>query len=84
MDRWMDGSMDRWIDGSMDRWRRPNHMRREDLIICVAFLVVQKLWGPLISDDFQVISIASRNRFRLASLFGAILKVLGGQNDTKF
>ena len=40
-------SMDGWMDG-------------EDLIICVARLVVQKLCGPLTCDEFRVISIASR------------------------
>ena len=53
---------------------------QEDLTICVAILVVPKLWYPLISDEPGVISIASRNRLRLTSLFGAILVVLGGQN----
>ena len=53
---------------------------QEDLIICVARLVVQKLCPPLTCDDSRVISIASRNKLRSASLFGAILVVLGGQN----
>ena len=56
--------MDGWIDG-------------EDLIICVARLVVQKLRGPLVSDDLRVSSIASRNRLRSTSLLGGILKVFG-------
>ena len=43
-------------------------------------LVVQKLWPPLTFDDSGGSSIASRNKLRLASLFGAILVVLGGQN----
>ena len=51
-----------------------------DLIICVAILVVQKLWLPLTCDDSRVICIASRNKLRLTSLFGPILVVLGGPN----
>ena len=53
---------------------------REDLIICVAILVVQKLCPPLTLDKPGVISIASRNRLRSKSLFGANLVVLGSQN----
>ena len=41
-----------------------------DLIIWVAILVVQKIWGPLTSDEAGVSSIASRNRLRLTSLSG--------------
>ena len=52
-------SMDGWMDG-------------EDLIICVARLVVQKLCPPLICDDLRVICIASRNELRSASLLEAI------------
>ena len=64
----------------MIRATRGRSIDREDLIICVAILVVQKLCRPLFSDEAGVISIASRNRLRLASLFGAILVVLGNQN----
>ena len=39
-------------------------MDGEDLIICVARLVVQKLCAPLVSDDLRAIPIASRNRLR--------------------
>ena len=64
----------------MIRATRGRSIDRDDLIIWVAILAIQKLWGPLICDDFRVGSIASRNRLRLASLFGAILVVLGNQN----
>ena len=60
----MDGWMDGWMDG-------------EDLIICVARLVVQKLCGPLTSDDFRVSCIASRNKLRSTSLLGSIWKDFG-------
>ena len=59
--------MDGWMDG-------------EDLIICVALLVVKKLWGPLVCAEVRAVSIASRNRLRLASLFEAIFEVFGSQN----
>ena len=72
-------SMDGWMDGWMDG---------EDLIICVARLVVQKLRVPLTCDDSRVRCIASRKRLRLASLckrilevLGAILGGFGSQND---
>ena len=53
-------------------------MDGEDLIICVARLVVQKLCAPLISDDSGVISIASRNKLRFTSLLGPIFEDFGG------
>ena len=59
--------MDGWMDG-------------EDLIICVARLVVQKLCPPLVCDEVRVVCIASRNRLRSTSLFEAIFEVFGGQN----
>ena len=52
-------------------------MDREDRIICVAFLVIQKLWPPLICDDLRVVSIASENKLHFASLLGAIFRDLG-------
>ena len=51
---------------------------QEDLIICVAFLTIQKLWGPLTCDDFRVASIASWNRLRFTSLLGLIFGDFGG------
>ena len=45
-----------------------------DLIICIAIWTLYKRCPPLLSDDFLAISIASRNRLRSASLFGAISK----------
>ena len=63
------------MDGCMDG---------EDLIICVARLVVQKLWRPLTCDDFRAGSIASRNKlsssthlFASQAGFGAILGGFG-------
>ena len=64
------GRLDGWMDG-------------EDLIICVARLVVQKLCAPLLSDDLRVVSIASRNKLRSTSLSGWIWKVLGSQDAPK-
>ena len=61
MDGWMDGSMDAWMDGV-------------DLIICLAIWTLYKRRFPLTSDDFLASSIASRNRLRSTSLFGAISK----------
>ena len=55
-------------------------MDRVDLIICLAIWTLYKRKGPLPCDDLLAVSIASRNRLRLASLFGAILVVLEGQN----
>ena len=46
---------------------------QEDLIICVAKLVVQKSWGPLTSADLRAGSIASQHKLRSALLFGSIL-----------
>ena len=62
----------------MDGW-----MNGEDLIICVAFLVVQKLQAPLTSDDFRAISIASRDRLRLAWRFKITLEGLGIQHGSQ-
>ena len=42
--------------------------------------MVYKRRAPLTSDEVQVISIASRNRLRLASLFEAIFEVFRSQN----
>ena len=61
----------------MIRATRGRSIDREDLIICVARLVVQKLCPPLTCDDFRVSCIASRNKFRSTSIFGAIVGVLG-------
>ena len=55
-------------------------MDGEDLIICLALWTLYKRRPPLRPDDFRASSIAPRNKLRLASLFGAILVVLGGQN----
>ena len=49
-------------------------MDGEDLIICVAIWTLYKRCLPLIFDDLLAICIASRNRLRSASLFGAISK----------
>ena len=54
----MDGWMDGWMDG-------------EDLIRCLAVWTLYKRWFPLTFVDFRVVSIASRNRLRLASHFGS-------------
>ena len=43
-----------------------------DLIICLAIWTLYKPWGPLPCDDLLAVSIASRNRLRSTSLFGAI------------
>ena len=43
-----------------------------DLIICLAIWTLYKRRPPLTSDDFRAISIASRNKLRLTSLFGEI------------
>ena len=51
-----------------------------DLIICLAIWTLYKPWGPLPSDDFLASCIASRNRLRLASLFGGISEDLEGQH----
>ena len=59
-------------------------MDEEDLIICVARLVVQKLWPPLTSDDLRAISIASRNRLRLTSHFGSISELKITRKSMKF
>ena len=64
----------------MIRATRGRSIDRVDLIICKASFAVQKSQGPLVSDDLRVSSITSRNRLRLATLFGAILVVLGNQN----
>ena len=53
---------------------------QEDLIICLAIWTLYKRRPPLPCDDFRASSIASRNKLRLTSLFGAILVVLGGPN----
>ena len=45
-----------------------------DLIICLAIWTLYKPCGPLPCDDLLAISIASRNRLRSTSLFGAILQ----------
>ena len=61
--------MDGWMDG-------------EDLIICVAIWTLYKRRRPLVSADLRASCIASRNKLRFASLCGAILEVLGGQNGS--
>ena len=61
-------SMDGWMDGWMDG---------EDLIICVAIWTLNKLWGPLTSDDLRATCIASQNRLRSASLCGPISEDFG-------
>ena len=53
---------------------------QEDLIICVALWTLYKRWGPMTFDDLRAVCIASRNKLRLTSLFGAILMVLGDPN----
>ena len=53
---------------------------QEDLIICVALWTLYKRWGPMTFDDLRAVCIASRNKLRLTSLFGAILMVLGNPN----
>ena len=45
--------------------------------------MVYKPCGPLTSDDFLAVSIASRNRLRSALLFGVIFVDLGGQNEAQ-
>ena len=70
--------MNRSIDGPID-----DSMNQEDLIICLARLVVQKLWVPLISDDFRAVSIASRNRLRFASVCEAISEDFGRFREAK-
>ena len=52
-------------------------MDGEDLIICIAIWTLYKLWPPLVSDEFRVISIAPRNELRFTSLLGGIFVVLG-------
>ena len=47
-------------------------MDGEDLIICVAIRMPNKAQPPLASNDFQVISIASRNRLRFTSFCNAL------------
>ena len=51
-----------------------------DLNTCVAIWTSYKRRAPLTSDEVRAVSIASQNMLRSASLFGAILEVLGGQN----
>ena len=58
-------------------------MDGEDLIICVAFLIIQKLWPPLICDDLRVRCIASRNGLRFTSLLEPIFEDLGGPNGPR-
>ena len=50
---------------------------QEDLIICVAFLVAQTLWPPLLFDDLRARSMASQNKLHFKTLFGRIFKDLG-------
>ena len=59
---------------------RGRSMDGENLIICLAILTLYKGRVPLISDEVQVVSIASRNKLGFALLGGAILEVLGDQN----
>ena len=61
-------------------WSGRRGADQEDLIICVALWTLYKRRGPLPCDDFRAVCIASRNKLRLTSLFGAILMVLGNQN----
>ena len=75
----MDGWMAGWLDGLMEYWM----MGGEDLIICVAIWMPNKARGPLTSDDLRVSSIASQNKLRFTSLFGAILDGFGSQNGRK-
>ena len=56
----------------------------EDLIICVAKLVVQKSWGPLICAEARVVSIASQNSLRSASLFWPISELKMVRKSLKF
>ena len=58
-------------------WLGRQRADQEDLIICVARLVVQKLWLPLTCDDLRAGSIASRNKLRFKSLFGGVFSILG-------
>ena len=68
----------------MIRATRGRSMDGEDLIICVAIWTLYKLWVPLTSNELRMnrgmISIASRNKLRLTSLFKAIWEAFGGQN----
>ena len=57
---------------SMDGW-----MDRVDLIICIALWTVQKLQGPLISNEARAVPIASRNRLRWRLFFFAFRFDLG-------
>ena len=67
-------SMDGWMDGV-------------DLIICLAIWTLYKRRVPLVSDDSQVISIASQNKLRSTSLcrafFGDFGRVWGGFRKPK-
>ena len=54
-------------------WLGRREADQEDLIICVAKLVVQKSWAPLICAESRAVCIASQNKLRSASLFGSIL-----------
>ena len=57
----MDGLMDGWMDGV-------------DLIICVAIWTLYKGRLPLTCGELLAVCIASLNKLRSASLFGAISK----------
>ena len=58
-----------------------NRQIQEDLIICVTLQTLYRRRRPLIFDDFRASSMASQNRLRFTWRFGAILVVLGNQNQ---
>ena len=49
----------------------------------VAIWTLYTLWVPLTSDEFRMISIASRNRLRFTSLLGPIFKDFGSPNASQ-
>ena len=77
------GKIKRSIDRSNDLLieRLPDRSNgREDLIICVAIWTLYKQFLLLVSGDFRMIPIASRNKLRFTSFLGPIFKDFGSPN----